>query len=223
MKKVMLWGGQSKSRIIHNMLEKTDFTITHIFDKYIENVDFENNAQFSNSEEDLNKFINETEYVVVCIGGSNGKARYLITRELIKKGLKPLNIISENSFIDDTSIIGNSFHAMPGSLVHSNSIIGDCVIVNTNAVIDHECIVGNGCHFMGSSAVSGMVTIEDYVTVGTNATILPNLKIGTGSYVGAGSVVISDVPSNHVVVGNPAKFLKMNKQEYDISFFNKDS
>ena len=219
----MLWGGQSKSRIIHNMLEKTDFTITHIFDKYIENVDFENNAQFSNSEEDLNKFINETEYVVVCIGGSNGKARYLITRELIKKGLKPLNIISENSFIDDTSIIGNSFHAMPGSLVHSNSIIGDCVIVNTNATIDHECIVGNGCHFMGSSAVSGMVTIEDYVTVGTNATILPNLKIGTGSYVGAGSVVISDVPSNHVVVGNPAKFLKMNKQEYDISFFNKDS
>jgi len=223
MKKVMLWGGQSKSRIIHNMLEKTDFTITHIFDKYIENVDFENNAQFSNSEEDLNKFINETEYVVVCIGGSNGKARYLITRELIKKGLKPLNIISENSFIDDTSIIGNSFHAMPGSLVHSNSIIGDCVIVNTNATIDHECIVGNGCHFMGSSAVSGMVTIEDYVTVGTNATILPNLKIGTGSYIGAGSVVISDVPSNHVVVGNPAKFLKMNKQEYDISFFNKDS
>jgi len=223
MKKVLLWGGLSKSRIIHNMLEKTDFTITHIFDKYIENVEFETNAQFSNSEEDLDTFINDTEYVVVCIGASYGKARYLITRELIKKGLKPLNIISENSFIDNTSIIGNSFQAMPGSLIHSNSIIGDCVTVNTNAAIDHECIVGNGCHFMGSSAVAGRVTIEDYVTVGTNATILPDLKIGTGSYIGAGAVVISDVSPNQVVVGNPAKFLKMNKQEYDISFFNKNS
>ena len=222
MKKVLLWGGLSKSRIIHNMLEKTDFTITHIFDKYIENVEFETNAQFSNSEEDLDKFINETEYVIVGIGGSSGKARYLITRELIKKGLKPLNIISENSFIDDTSIIGNSFQAMPGSLVHSNSIIGDCVIVNTNAAIDHECIVGNGCHFMGSSAVAGRVTIEDYVTVGTNATILPDLKIGTGSYIGAGAVVINDIPTNQVVVGIPAKFLRMNEQKYDISFFNKN-
>ena len=93
----------------------------------------------------------------------------------------------------------------------------------TNAAIDHECIVGNGCHFMGSSAVAGRVTIEDYVTVGTNATILPDLKIGTGAFIGAGAVVISDVPSNQVVAGNPAKFLKMNKQEYDISFFNQDS
>ena len=223
MKKVLLWGGMSSSRIIHNMLKKTDFTITHIFDKYIENVAFDTHAQFSNLEEDLDTFINEAEYVVVSIGGPHGKARYLITRELIKKGLKPLNIISENSFIDDTSIIGNSFHSMPGSLVHSDSVIGDCVIVNTNASIDHECIVGNGCHFMGSSAVAGKVTIEDYVTIGTNATILPNLKIHTGAYIGAGAVVINDVPPNHIVVGNPATFLNMNNHNYDISYFNKDS
>jgi acetyltransferase EpsM len=220
MKKVLLWGGLAKSRIVDNMLKKTGFTVTHIFDKYIENVKFKTIAQFSNSEKDLAKFISETEYFVVCIGGAHGKARHLITKALIKKGLKPLNIISENSFIDDTSVIGISFQAMPGSLVHSYSVIGDCVIVNSSATIDHDCIVGNGCHFMGSSAVSGSVIVKDYVTVGTNATILPNITIGEGAYIGAGSVVIKDVLPNQVVVGNPAKFLKINKQEYDISFFN---
>ena len=34
--------------------------------------------------------------------------------------------------------------------------------------------------------------------------------------------VINDVPPNQVVVDNPAKFLRMNEQKYDISFFNKN-
>ena len=35
--------------------------------------------------------------------------------------------------------------------------------------------------------------------------------------------MINDVPPNQVVVGNHAKFLRMNEQKYDISFFNKNS
>jgi len=47
-------------------------------------------------------------------------------------------------------------------------------------------------------------------SVGTgNATILPGLVIGENAFVGAGSVVVKDVPDNAVVAGNPAKVIKM--------------
>lgn len=54
----------------------------------------------------------------------------------------------------------------------------------------------------------GGATVEDGVVIGGNATILPHVKIGKNSLVGAGSVVVEDVPKGKVVVGNPAKIIK---------------
>ena len=44
--------------------------------------------------------------------------------------------------------------------------------------------------------------------IGANATILPGVVVGRNSLVGAGSVVVRDVPDGAVVVGNPAKVIK---------------
>ena len=44
--------------------------------------------------------------------------------------------------------------------------------------------------------------------IGANVTILPGVVIGEGALVGAGSVVVDDVPPGAVVVGNPARVVK---------------
>lgn len=51
-------------------------------------------------------------------------------------------------------------------------------------------------------------TLESGVIVGGNATILPHVKVGKNSLIGAGSVVVEDIPEGKVVVGNPAKIIK---------------
>lgn len=53
--------------------------------------------------------------------------------------------------------------------------------------------------------VHGCIVIEDNCIIGSNAMLLPNIKIGRNSIVGAGSVVISDVPPNSIVLGVPAR------------------
>jgi len=50
--------------------------------------------------------------------------------------------------------------------------------------------------------------IESGVSIGSSATILAGIKIGENSIVGAGAVVTKDVPSNVIVVGNPARVLR---------------
>ena len=52
------------------------------------------------------------------------------------------------------------------------------------------------------------VVIEDDVWIGARVIILPGVTIGTGSVVGAGSVVVRDVPPRSVVAGNPARVVK---------------
>ena len=49
--------------------------------------------------------------------------------------------------------------------------------------------------------------IMDNVFIGCNTTILGNVRIGSNVIIGAGSVVTKDIPSNSVVVGNPAKVI----------------
>ena len=53
--------------------------------------------------------------------------------------------------------------------------------------------------------VFGPIVIEDNCVIGQNAVLMPNVHIGSNSIVGAGSVVISDVPSNSIVMGIPAR------------------
>lgn len=53
--------------------------------------------------------------------------------------------------------------------------------------------------------VFGTIIIEDNCVIGQNAVLLPNVRIGKNSIVGAGSVVISDIPENTIAIGIPAR------------------
>jgi acetyltransferase-like isoleucine patch superfamily enzyme len=53
--------------------------------------------------------------------------------------------------------------------------------------------------------VFGPIVIEDNCIIGENVNLLPNITIGENSIVGAGSTVITDVRSNSIVMGVPAR------------------
>ena len=48
---------------------------------------------------------------------------------------------------------------------------------------------------------------------------MPKVNIGDGAFIGAGAVVTKDVGRNEIVIGNPAKFLKLSNHKVDLSFF----
>ena len=50
--------------------------------------------------------------------------------------------------------------------------------------------------------------IEDNVTIGPNTCIIGGIRVGEGAVIGAGAVVVKDVPQYSVVVGNPARVIK---------------
>lgn len=67
------------------------------------------------------------------------------------------------------------------------------------------------------------IIIENDVWIGMNCTILKGVKIGSGSIVAAGSVVISDIESNCLYAGNPAKKIKSYNPENSIPMAIKNS
>ena len=63
------------------------------------------------------------------------------------------------------------------------------------------------CTTLGAGK-NGIPTLGDYVSLGANVVIVGGVKIGNNVTIGAGSVVVKDIPDNSVAVGNPAKVIK---------------
>tara|TARA_X000001036_G_scaffold433658_1_gene471677 strand:+ start:452 stop:1126 length:675 start_codon:yes stop_codon:yes gene_type:complete len=222
MRRILLWGGKAKARIIEKMIidqKDKDVEIPFIYDPLLKQLPFKSSAKFISSSNDLKQALPEITHFITCIGGEHGYARYKISCELEKLGLKSVDVISSKAILDDIENKGNGFQIMPGAVIHKFCSIGDYCVVNTNATVDHECIIGNGVHIMGGASIAGQVEVDDFSTIGTNATVLPNIRIGKHSYIGAGALVNKDVNDYEVVVGVPARKIRKHEPKVDLSFF----
>jgi UDP-3-O-[3-hydroxymyristoyl] glucosamine N-acyltransferase len=91
-----------------------------------------------------------------------------------------------------------------------DTVIGDGTRVDRLVHIAHDSVIGKYCIIVAGTIVGGFVEMGDGVYCGMNVSIKPRVKIGAGSKIGAGAVVLKDVPPNSVMVGNPARFLRYN-------------
>jgi serine O-acetyltransferase len=86
--------------------------------------------------------------------------------------------------------------------IHGRTEIGDCVIVGV-----HSGIGLRGSFFSRDMGTKGP-TIGAYTRVGTGSKILGNVTVGERAVIGAGAVVIRDVPEAATVVGVPARVVR---------------
>ena len=80
------------------------------------------------------------------------------------------------------------------------------VVINPKSVIKDNVNIQHGVT-IGSRKGEEAPIIENNVVIGARAIILGNIRIGENSKIGAGSVVIHDVPDGCTVVGNPARII----------------
>lgn len=113
-----------------------------------------------------------------------------------------------------------------GIEIHPGAVIGDRFFIDhgMGVVIGETTIIGNdvtlyqGVTLGGTGKEHGKrhPTIEDFAVIGVGATVLGDIVIGRGSRVGAGAVVIADVPSSCTVVGIPGRVVVREGRRVDV-------
>lgn len=109
---------------------------------------------------------------------------------------------------DNVGISSSSIWAFKRISIGNNVNIGaDCIIMDSDAHSLNFEDRRDG-KLDKQNRKSRPIVIEDDVLIGTRSIILKGVIIGARSIIGAGSVVTSNVPSDEIWAGNPAKFVK---------------
>jgi sugar O-acyltransferase (sialic acid O-acetyltransferase NeuD family) len=160
----------------------------------------------------IDKLLNEPEEsrnVVVAIGNPVVKAA--LVQKLMKiPGIKfPTLIHPAAKLLDRESIeLGKGCVISAGVCITCSVKVHDHVLINLNATVGHDVIIGSYCSIMPGVNLAGSVRVDDQVLIGSGATIINNLHVARGAKIGAGAVVIKDVPEKSTAVGVPARIIK---------------
>lgn len=129
--------------------------------------------------------------------------------------------IEPGTFIRDQVVIEDNAVIMMGAVINIGAVIGEGTMIDMGAILGGRATVGKRCHIGAGTVLAGVieppnaspVVVEDDVVIGANAVVIEGVRIGKGAVVGAGSIVTEDVPAGAVVVGNPARIVKNEKDD----------
>ena len=145
---------------------------------------------------------------VIAVGEGN---RRLQLAKKIRKILPDVNFaIVKHPLANQLSrsTIGPGSFVAAGATIGVRAQIGEQVLINTNASVDHDTEIEDYCSIGPNVAIGGNVVIKHGAFIGIGSTILPGIQVGSNSIVGAGAVVVNDVPANQLVLGVPARVVK---------------
>jgi UDP-2-acetamido-3-amino-2,3-dideoxy-glucuronate N-acetyltransferase len=132
-------------------------------------------------------------------------------------------IVGDQACVRERCAIGDDVVIGRASLVENDTSVGARTKIQANAYVTAyslleedvfiaPCVVTTNDNFMGRTEqrleLMKGPTIRRGARVGGGCVLLPGIEIGEEAFVGAGAVVISDVPPRALVVGNPARQIR---------------
>lgn len=153
------------------------------------------------------EWLRDQDIYAVCAVGDPGAKKSIIERLKDTKIKYPV-LIHPSVIMSNLINIGEGSIICAGSILTVNIEIGKHVIINLDCTIGHDAVIKEYSTILPSVNVSGYVNIESCTSIGTGTQIIQGLKINKNTTIGAGSVVVKDLPANCTAVGIPAKPIK---------------
>lgn len=154
-------------------------------------------------------YIPQEHDVFVCAMGTPETKKKYVEIILAKNG-QFINLIHPNSAISSKIDQCQGLLIFPNVVISVDVKLGDFISIQSFSFIGHDANISNWCHINTFCSINGFVNMAESVQMYTHATVLPKFNIGQNTIIGAGSMVMKNLPENITVFGNPARELKIS-------------
>jgi len=123
-----------------------------------------------------------------------------------KTNIRELNLIGNRVSIGTLSVVEHHVTIEDGVRIHSQAFIPEYTVLQEGCWIGPASVLTNARFPRHPNAKEDLrgVVVEKNAKVGANCTLLPGVIIGANSLIGAGSLVVNDIPPGMVAYGQPA-------------------
>ena len=115
-------------------------------------------------------------------------------------------ILAEKVYVDKGVVIGNNCKIQNRSSLYHGSVLGNGVFIGPHCVLTNDryprAINNDGSVKSDSDWEEGKIMIREGASLGAGVIVLPGVTIGKYALIGAGTVVVRDVPDYGLVYGN---------------------
>jgi acetyltransferase EpsM len=209
---IVLIGAGGHSKVIKDIIHaRIDTQLVALLDDKYPELRLEGDVHTGpiSSAQALLKGNDELKFIVAI--GDNEIRRSVVTR-LSLTSEHYVSLIHESAIISPSATIGRGTVVMAKAVIHAAAKVGHHAVVNTGAIIEHDTILGDYVHAAPNVTLTGAVQAAEGAMIGAGATVIPGKTIGKWATIGAGAIVISDIPANSTAVGTPARVINRQRK-----------
>ncbi len=151
---------------------------------------------------------------VVCAVGSANVRRKIVAKIKQMGQYQFPNLIDPDVKNFQFLELGEGNIICAGNILTVNITIQDFAIINLSCTIGHDVVIESFATIYPGTNISGYTHVESGVELGTGSKIIQGKTIGKNTIVGAGAVVVRDLPGDCTVIGTPAKPVKFFGEGY---------
>lgn len=203
MKRLAILGASGHGKVVADAAESSGWDEVVFFDDAWP--DCKGNSVWTvlGNTADLLASVSDYSGIAVAIG--NNRIRLEKLRLLRSLSVSLPSIIHPHAVISRYAEVGDGCVVCAGVVVNAESEIGFGSILNTACSIDHDCVLEEGVHVSPGARLAGGTKVGRCAWIGIGAVVRQHMSVGAYSVVGAGSVVVKDIPENVTVMGVPAQ------------------
>lgn len=209
LEKTVIWGASGHALVVADILRLMG---RYVVVGYLDNIhphrcgESFGDAVVLGGEEQL-EVLREGGVENLALGIGNCEARLKLADAATAMGFKLVTAIHPSAVVAASADVGAGSVLCAGSVVNPSSTLGRAVIVNTCASINHECIIEDGVHVSPGAHLAGRVFVGRATSMGIGSVVRDGISIGKGCIIGAGAVVVGDLPASIVAYGVPARVI----------------